>query len=539
MVGSEKGWPLLSEHSGAFLRLQRLLSRKEGFSLCFLTFSDSAYRDRVAAYFAEHLRASTWVKIDRHEVIGTELLFDRLNKGARGQPAQLSGLEHWKEGLDDLLARLNHRRDALAARCPRPLLFWVLTKDAEVVATRAADLWAWRSGLFAFSLPTDSVTARLPPSDFPFLSDADAEKRRARMCELQDHLGETLPTLAYDVSLLIELGDLQRALGDWDSAERTYKRAERASSDLDDRRRKTLVRSRVADLFVDRGRLDAALRIFTEEALPVYEQLGDVHEAAVTRGWIADILQARGEFDEALRIRTEDQLPVYERLGDVRSAAVAKGRIADILQARGEFDEALRIRTEDQLPVYERLGDVRSAAVAKGRIADILQARGELDEALRIRTEDELPVYERLGDVRSAAMTKGQVADILQARGELDEALRIRTEDELPVYERLGDVRSAAVAKGGIADIFQARGRFDEALRIRTEDELPVYERLGDVRAAAVTKSRIADILQARGQLDEALRVYSQEVLPAIEALGNRDEVSTVQRRIDDLRRGR
>ncbi len=453
MIGSEKGWPLLSEHSGAFLRLQRLLSRKEGFSLCFLTFSDSAYRDRVAAYFAERLRASTWVKIDRHEVIGTELLFDRLNKGARGEPAQLSGLEHWKEGLDDLLARLNHRRDALAARCPRPLLFWVLTKDAEVVATRAADLWAWRSGLFAFSLPTGTVAARLPPSDSPFLSDADAEKRRARVCELQHHLGETLPTLAYDVSLLIELGDLQRALGDWDSAERTYQRAERASSDLDDRRRKTLVRSRVADLFVDRGRLDAALRIFTEEALPVYEQLGDAREAAATRGQIAHILQARGEFDEALRIRTEDELPVYERLGDVRSAAVTKGRIADILQARGEFDEALRIRTEDELPVYERLGDVRSAAVAKGRIADILQARGRFDEALRIRTEDELPVYERLGDVRAAAVAKGRIADILEARGQLDEALRVYKQEVLPAFEALGNRNEVSTVQQRIDDL--------------------------------------------------------------------------------------
>ncbi len=39
---------------------------------------------------------------------------------------------------------------------------------------------------------------------------------------------------------------------------------------------------------------------------------------AVTQGKIADILTQRGQLEEALRIRTEEELPVYEHLGDVR-----------------------------------------------------------------------------------------------------------------------------------------------------------------------------------------------------------------------------
>ena len=74
---------------------------------------------------------------------------------------------------------------------------------------------------------------------------------------------------------------------------------------------------------------------------------------ALLLGRIADMLQARGDLDEALRIRTEESLPVYEALGDKRSLAVTKGKIADVLQERGDLDEALRIRTEEALPVYE------------------------------------------------------------------------------------------------------------------------------------------------------------------------------------------
>ncbi|EGV27492.1 AAA ATPase, partial [Thiorhodococcus drewsii AZ1] len=200
--------------------------------------------------------------------------------------------------------------------------------------------------------------------------------------------------------LLMEQADRARTKGELARAETLFQQlavyAERADKPIN----VAVARGRIADILQARG------------------QLGDVRSKALTQGEIADILQARGQLEEALRIRTEEQLPVYERLGDVRSKAVTQGKIADILQARGQLEEALRILTEEVLAAFERLGDVRSKALTQGQIADILQARGQLDEALRIRTEEELPVYERLGDVREKAVTQGKIADILQARGQ-------------------------------------------------------------------------------------------------------------------------
>ena len=203
-----------------------------------------------------------------------------------------------------------------------------------------------------------------------------------------------------------------------------------------------------------------------QAAQRTFAAAADERMVAISAGAHADILQARGQLDQALRIRTEEQLPVYARLGDVHSMAITQGKIADILMARGQLDAALRIRTEEQLPVYARLGDVRSTAITQGQIADILMARGQLDDALRIHTEEQLPIYARLGDVRATAITQGQIADILMARGQLDEALRIRTEEQLPVYARLGDVRSTAVTQGKIADILMEIGQAYGRLRI-------------------------------------------------------------------------
>ena len=517
-------WSLRSEHSGAFLRLRRMLEGRRSFTLCFLTYTDSVYRDRVSDFLEEQLSARVRVAIDPSTRIGTEALFETLGAEPASGPAQLVGLEHWPDGIDDLLKRLNYRRGALAEHCARPLLVWIPSQHLRHLATGAADLWAWRSGVFDFDLPADMDRRVSLPSPVD-RSVAAAPRRLERIAELRQYLAGVPRWRPIDVDLAIELGDLRRSLGEMEEAEAVYRNAKTELSRLDDRRRIAIAAGRIADILQARGELDEALRIRTEEQLPVFQRLGDVRSRAITLGQVADILQARGELDEALRIRTEEELPVYERLGDVRSRAITLGKVADILQARGELDEALRIRTEEELPVYERLGDVRSRAITLGKVADILQARGELDEALRIRTEEGRRTArlrtERLGDVRSRAITLGQVADILQARGELDEALRIRTEEELPVFEQLGDVRSRAITLGKVADILQARGELDEALRIRTEEQLPVFERLGDVRERAITLGKVADILQARGELDEALRIRTEEELPVYERLGD------------------
>ena len=139
-----------------------------------------------------------------------------------------------------------------------------------------------------------------------------------------------------------------------------------------------------------------------------------MYSKAVTQGKIADILRARGQLDEALRIRTEEQLPVYERLGDVHSKAVTQGQIADILQARGQLDEALRIRTEEEIPVYERLGNVRELLVCRANIALALLSRKTADDGAQA---NELLCL-ALADARRLRIPEaGQIEQILEQAG--------------------------------------------------------------------------------------------------------------------------
>jgi tetratricopeptide (TPR) repeat protein len=459
----------LAEVAAAFRALRRGITRGRGFSLYLCACNAPPARDKLIEQLAVSLPESM---VHRHEPIAgeddlLETVAGLLADGDPG-PVMIVGLEQvlaepdWAERF---LSALNLRRSEWPARVPYPVAFWLPGHLLGRLTSGAPDFFDWRSDTLEFPEISIGQTRVFATRDFFFGVDPRFSKQEQdeRVAELRARLAATPNSEDEQVC--------RTRLQWWDE---------------------------LADLMRTRGEVDEALRIRTEEELPVYQRLGDVRDMAVTQGKIADILMARGQLDEALRIRTEEQFPVFQRLGAVREMAVTQGRIADILMDRGQLDEALRIRTEEELPVFQRLGAVREMAVTQGKIADILMDRGQLDEALRILTDEVLSAFEQLGDVREMAVTQGQIADILMDRGQLDEALRIRTEEELPVYQRLGAVREMAVTPGDIAVILMARVQLEEALRIRTEEQLPVFQRLGDVRDLLICRANIAVALLMR-----------------------------------------
>ncbi len=407
-----------------------------------------------------------------------------------------------------------------ANRLARPLFEPLSDADAQTlakaVAEPLADAWRDKDGALP-AHPRSVELARLASlaGDRPGLH-GEAAARGASWLYRRQHMAKEalaliepglqvlkdagLPLDPHDVRLAV---DCAERLGETQAQDRWLD----AEFDQDaDRRALAMLQVKRADREMRKGEIGRAKKQL-RDAVGIFQSDGDERSVAITQGKIADILVSRGELDEALRIRTEEELPVLTRLGDVREIAITRGKIADILDRRGELDEALRIRTEEELPVFTKLGDVRSIAVTYRKIADVLWSRGELDTALALLQEEALPRARNVNAAADIAVFQGRIADILARRGELDEALRIRTEEQLPVYTRLGDVREIAITQGQIADILVSRGELDEALRIRKQEQLPVLTRLGDVREIAIAQGRIADILVSRGELDEARKL--------------------------------
>jgi tetratricopeptide (TPR) repeat protein len=194
-----------------------------------------------------------------------------------------------------------------------------------------------------------------------------------------------------------------------------------------------------------RGELDDAEALFARVAELAQESGREVN-VAIARGEITDILVSRGELEEALRIRTEEQLPVYERLGEVRSIAITKGKIADILMLQGDLDDALAMHL-GRLPVAREMKDIDAVAHTLFSCAQIRLNRGdhekgeiqtifeELSEAYDINLK-----LQRPDGIGATGMLLGQV---LAAGGHPDEAVKVLT-IAAAAFDKIGQAASAA-----------------------------------------------------------------------------------------------
>ncbi len=415
-------------------------------------------------------------------------------------------------------AELNLRRDTLAHECQAKLVFWLTPEQTRDCANNAIDLWAWRSGVYAFEETIDAPIQAAPQFSPAFSNQSQLDRAR-RIGQLRAWLAsDPAPPIAMRGQLWNELATLLEDLGQLDEALHIRGKKELPFyEELDDERSRAITLGKIADILQKRGQLDGALHIYENEELPLYKKLGELRLYTVTLGKIADIWLAHGQLDKALQIREQEQLPIFKLLGDTRSSAVTLGKIADILLIRGQIDEALHINESEVLPIFKQLGDLRSHAITLCKIADIWLARGQIDKALHIFEKDTLPIFEQLGDVYSRAMTLSRMADILQTRGQLDTALHILEKNVLPIFEQLGNIHSHAITLGKIANIWQSRGQIDKALYVLEKKVLPIFEKLGDRREALISKTNIAMILiQRDGHCGErASRLLEQALATA------------------------
>lgn len=474
-----------------FQRLAKLVQARQGkHQLLLIDCRSEPLRERIVAALEELFgaaRPAARVALDAaRQTTFAEVERMLIDAAATRDLVHVLGAAQWfavREHGPGRWESFNLRREAIAQNVHASLLFWLNAEAIADLAHLAADLWAWRAGVFEFA--EEAVFApdapRLAARDFSLPDRRTLSERARRIGELKSALNAQppLPDDSYFL-LAMELGSLLRSIGRNSEAEKHYRDLAKRY-ELDPPRRANALGG-VADVLADRGEWDEALRIRREEELPAYMAADDARLTAVTQSQIADILESRGELDEALRIRSREVLPAFERLGDARAKAIAQVQIADILGQRGELDEALRLYEEEALPVFERLGDAREKAIALGQIAGILQARGELDEALALHRQ-RLPIAEQMGDIDSVAHIKFSMARIRLARDAQDsDAPRAIAEELAEAYgisRKLG--RPEAIGHIGMlyGQVLAKVGRKDEALEALAEAEA-AFEKLGD-----------------------------------------------------------
>jgi len=501
-------WAEAAGTTDALRTLVRSVARVQAFAVFFAVCNKPWERDQLIAMLVGALPGK-FLHLVELTAETTDVLAEVCRQVPQPQgPVQVVGLERIVPSdatHSEVLAALNLHRPQWPERVPQPVIFWVPQYVLGFLEREAPDFFDWRSDTIAFPDLAEEVVNHL--RDFIWKPTVDGslsmEARKARTLELQARLQRNLHSddpvaRSAKAGWLEELGSQLAFSGDWEQALAKFQEALNLYEALGDKRSRAVTLSDIARIRANRGEVDTAL-LLHQEALAIFAALGDDRSRSATLDEIALIKRLKGEVDAALLLH-QQAVAIYEALGDKRSRAASLGEIARIRADKGEVDAALLLH-QQAIAIYEALGDKRSRAASLGEIARIRANKGEVDAALLLHQEA-LAVFEAQGDTRSRAVMLNDIARIKRQKGELDAALLLHQE-AITIYKALGDKRSRAVSLGDIARIRADKGEMDTAMKLQNE-RLAVNKELGDLDGIAAASFDLAEIEIRQKKLKEA-----------------------------------
>jgi tetratricopeptide (TPR) repeat protein len=294
----------------------------------------------------------------------------------------------------------------------------------------------------------------------------------------------------------------QRALPARQLAERAIGEAQGAGDDA------ALARAYLVSEWANRILGDRQSIGHGEQALEIYEQLGDLHGAGTASNNLGGISYFEGRWDDAVEWYRR-ALDAYRRAGNDPAAAVAASNLGELLVSRGALDEA-EVMLRDAIRVLRASRALDDLFFAEVQVGRLYVERGEPDAAV-----------DHLSAIRYEAAALGQVGFAFEAAMHLASAWVLRGDDETALrtlddaLAAVGTVdavyrsnfeRVRAVALAGSGRLDEARAAIEAGLVSAREQGLAYEE--GMLLLSAIGLDRVEGIEPDPASLDEVASIF-------------------------------
>ena len=201
-------------------------------------------------------------------------------------------------------------------------------------------------------------------------------------------------------------------------------------------------------------------------------------------------------------------LAIFEEIGDRRSSAQIFVRLASLAQHRGKTIEALKY-LRDALGIVREVRDRRSEGILLGNLANVFRNQGAHADALT-HQEQALSIAQEVGDRRYEGVIHGNMANVHQDKGRLEQAQQ-HFLNAVSIAQEVGDRRGESIILGNLALLYASRGLFEEAWT-NFEKSLAISREVGNRRGEGATLGNLGDLMVRRGETLRAERYLRDAV---------------------------
>lgn len=295
---------------------------------------------------------------------------------------------------------------------------------------------------------------------------------------------------------------LKRVHVDLPQAERIARSAWWLAAKIGDDASRAIALRSLGNILERKRRYVEALNHF-EQAIEIYEQLGNEMEVARTLNFCLHCMIYLGRYDDALvwAARAED---IFARHGDHARLARLSGNIGNLLHRQDRFDEAMDRYRRAYSGLIE-WGSARDVAVALQNMAtcqismnDFRQALDTYERTRRHCVEHELPLLVAVADYN--------IAYLYYLRGEYTKAIELyRSAREH--CKRLGDAYREALCDLDQSEMYVELNLNEEGAHLARR-AMTSFQKLGNGYEAAKALTNLAISLSHHGDSQLALNLF-------------------------------
>jgi len=291
-----------------------------------------------------------------------------------------------------------------------------------------------------------------------------------------------------DYSVLNNLAQAERKLGETDSAIKHYQRALEICP-LDNQKDLAKILHNLAVIYIQIGQIEQAIS-FLQHSLEIYQDIGDPEIQMMALHEMARICTLRGQLYEAICHYQQCLKLSREIVEDIQGQvieyqATTLHDLAHVYTIQERFDKAIPLY-QQSLNLKELNGDIRGQSMTLNNLAYIYTFQAQFDQAIPLYLQS-LEIKERTGDLRGKATTLHNLAYIYWVQGQKDEAANIYKQ-VLEINERTRDVEGYAKTLLMMGQLLAySKGDFDTALDY-LQQSLEILQRLQSPDAETVRR---------------------------------------------------
>ncbi len=214
-------------------------------------------------------------------------------------------------------------------------------------------------------------------------------------------------------------------------------------------------------LAADQNDLATAETLFTE-ALALYQEVGDIAEAAYTLCSLGRVRRFLGDYTAAQAYFAEG-LALAQQARDIRTTAYAHYNLGRVAYQLGDYTTAQALFRES-LTGCLASHDTWGSALAHCNLGRVAYRQGDYSAA-EIQLSESLAHFTAINDVWGMALAHCKLGWVALCRGD-HEAARARFVESLPHVQKVGYREGIADVLTGLATVAGARGAWVQMVRL-------------------------------------------------------------------------